>query len=339
MSYPETIPTAIQEPIPVSLIRVATAAAMVLLAGSAKAEDLIRLNTFPTARSLPFFVGVEKGMFAKQGIKLELEFTESSKAQREGLASGKFEVVHSAVDNALAMVELAKVDVVIVSGGDGGTNEFIVGKGLNSYADVRGKALVTDAPNTAYALQAKKILLKQGLKEGVDYRLNAVGAGSFRLKAMLEGGDNAAAIMNLPFSAQAVEAGMKSLGRTVDLLGPYQAGGAFVLRSWAKAHPELLERYLAGFVASLRWVLDKSNRAEAVALLMSKRNLSRSLAERSYDLMIEPGFGFNPDAKLSIEGFDNVLKLRQEVEGGPAPDPAKYLDLSYYDRALKRLAQ
>jgi len=233
------------------------------------------------------------------------------------------------------MVETAKVDVLIVSGGDGGTNEFIVGKGLNSYADVRGKALVTDAPNTAYALQAKKILLKHGLKDGVDYRINAVGAGPFRLKAMLEGGDNAAAIMNLPFSAQTIEAGLKSLGRTVDLLGPYQAGGAFVLRAWAKANPETLENYIAGYIESLRWVVDKKNRDEAIAMLMDKRKLSRSLATRSYDLMIEPGFGFNPDAKLSTEGFDNVLKLRQEIEGGPAPRPEKYLDLSYYERALK----
>jgi ABC-type nitrate/sulfonate/bicarbonate transport system substrate-binding protein len=319
-------------------------AVSVLLAMSTSAAPaaeltLMRLNTFPTARSLPFFVGVDKGIFTKHGIKLEFEFTESSKAQRSGLASGTFDVVHSAVDNALAMIEVAKVDVVIVSGGDGGTNEFIVGKGLNSYEDIRGKALVTDAPNTAYALQAKKILARHGLKDGVDYRINAAGAGPFRLKAMLEGGDNAAAIMNLPFSAQAVEAGMKSLGRTVDLLGPYQAGGAFVLRSWAQANGDTLERYLAGYVESLRWVLDPKNRDEAIAVLMEKRNLSRSLATRSYDLMIEPGFGFNPDAKLNAEGFDNVLKLRQEVEGGPMPNPGKYLDLSYYDRAMKRLAR
>ena len=78
-------------------------------------------------------------------------------------------------------------------------------------------------------------------------------------------------------------------------------------------------------------MVDKNNRDEAIALLMDKRKLSRSLATRSYDLMIEPGFGFNPDAKLSAEGFNNVLKLRQEIEGGPAADdPAKYLDLSYY---------
>ena len=89
------------------IIRIAATAALIMVAGSATAaETLVRVNTFPTARSLPFFVGVEKGFFARHGIKLEFEFTESSSAQREGLASGKFEVVHSAVDNAVAMVEV-----------------------------------------------------------------------------------------------------------------------------------------------------------------------------------------------------------------------------------------
>jgi ABC-type nitrate/sulfonate/bicarbonate transport system substrate-binding protein len=318
----------------VKILSVATAF-LVLTTGARADEALVRVNTFPTARSLPFFVGIEKGFFARHGVKLGLEFTENSKSQREGLASGKFEVVHSAVDNAIAMIEVAKIDVVIVSGGDGGTNEFIVGKGINGFEDVRGKALVVDAPNTAYALQGIKVLQKHGMKLDADYKLNPVGNGTHRLEAMMKGGDNAAAIMNLPFSAQAQEAGMKSLGRVNDMLGPYQAGGAFVLRAWAKAHPEILANYLAGYIQSLRWVVDKNNRTEAIALLMDKRKLSRSLAERSYDLMIEPGFGFNPDAKLSSEGFNNVLKLRQEIEHGPAPDPAKYLDLSYYDRTLK----
>ena len=141
--------------------------------------------------------------------------------------------------------------------------------------------------------------------------------------------------MNLPFSAQTIEAGTEEPRPHRRLLGPYQAGGAFVLRSWAKANGQTLENYLAGYIESLRWVVDKNNRDEAIALLMDKRKLTRSLATRSYDLMIEPGFGFNPDARLSVEGFNNVLTLRQEIEGGPPPNPAKYLDLSYYDRALK----
>jgi ABC-type nitrate/sulfonate/bicarbonate transport system substrate-binding protein len=311
----------------------------VLLASHAVAQDptLVRVNTFPNARALPFFVGIEKGVFAKYGVKLELEFTENSESQRAALAAGKVDLVHSAVDNAIAMIEVAKVDVVIVSGGDSGANEFIVQSNIKSFSDIRGKAVVVDAPNTAYALQARKILLKNGLKVDTDYRLNPVGNGKKRFQAMMENKDNAAAVMNLPFSAQAIEAGMRSLGRTVNMLGPYQASGAYVLRSWAKANPETLERYLAGYIESLRWVTNPKNRMECVDMLMEKQKLSKALAERSYDLMVDPSFGLATDAKFNMAGFRNVLKLRQEVEGGTMSAPERYIDLSYYDRALRRI--
>ena len=155
--------------------------------------------------------------------------------------------MHSAVDNALAMIEVAKQDVVIVAGGDSGMNEFFVQAEIKSFADLRGRTLVVDAPDTAYALQAKKILLQHGLKEGVDYTVKPVGAGVFRFKAMAESKDNAAAILNLPFTVQAEQLGLRSLGRTVDMLGPYQAGGAFVMRAWARANGATLERYIAAY--------------------------------------------------------------------------------------------
>ena len=296
---------------------------------------LLHVNTFPTARSLPFYVGVDKGIFAKHGLKVELEFTDSSQRQRTGLANGKVDIVHSAVDNAVAMVEVAKVDVVIVSGGDSGTNEFYVQDYVKDFSDIRGHAVVVDATNTAYALQAKKILLKHGLKDGVDYKLNAVGNGSLRFKNMKEDKNNAAAIMNLPYSLLAKAMGMKSLGRTIDMLGPYQAGGAFVLRSWASAHAATLEQYIAAFVESLRWSLDKANRTESVAMLVDKLKLPKDIAENSYDLMSDPAFGFAPDAKFNMEGFKNVLAMRAEIEGGPVLDPSRLIDLSYYDRAMK----
>lgn len=313
--------------------------ALAIFSSQAAATELtvVRVNTFPNARSLPFYVGIEKGVFEKYGIRIELEFTENSESQRAALAAGKIDLVHSAVDNAIALVEVAKVDVVIVSGGDSGTNEFIVQPNIKSFTDIRGKSVVVDAPNTAYALQAKKILLKNGLKDGVDYKLSPVGNAAIRLRAMVENKENAAAIMNLPYSAQAIELGMKSLGRTVNMLGPYQAGGAYVLRSWAKANPDTLERYLAGYVESVRWVTSAKNRTESVAMLMDKLKLSKSLAERSYDLMVDPSFGLATDAKFNMTGFKNVLKLRQEVEGGTMSAPERYIDLSYYDRALRRI--
>src|ERR1700731_5365667 len=119
---------------------------------------LLHVNTFPTARSLPFYVAVDRGFFARRGLKVELEFTESSERQRQGLAGGTVDIGHSAVDNAVAMIDVAKVDVVIVSGGDSGSNEVYVQETIKNFPDIRGKAIVVDAPNTAYALQARKIL-------------------------------------------------------------------------------------------------------------------------------------------------------------------------------------
>jgi ABC-type nitrate/sulfonate/bicarbonate transport system substrate-binding protein len=315
------------------------AVGLAVLATPAGAADPVTLhiNAFPNAKALPLHAGIANGIFEKRGFRIELELTEGSRPQREGLASGKTHVAHSAVDNALAMIEVAKEDVVIVSGGDSGTNEFYVQGYVNSFADVRGHALVVDAPNTAYALQAKKILRQHGLADDKDYVVKSVGNGGLRLKAMAQDKENAAAILNLPFSVQAEQLGMRSLGRTTDLLGPYQAGGAFVMRDWARRNGPLLERYIAAYVESLRWALAPANRAQAVAMLVEKLKLPQDLAERTYTLIAEPGFGFAPDAKFDAEGFRNVLALRAEIEakGSSPPSPTRYVDLGYYDRAMK----
>jgi len=316
---------------------VAAAAAAVWSLAIAAGPETVRVNAFPNAKALPFHAGLDRGFFAKHGVTLELSFTENSTVQREGLAAGRFDVVHAAVDNAVAMAE-ARADVVILTGGDNGMNEFIVQASIGSFADLRGRTLVVDAPNTAYAIQAKKILLKHGLKEGADYKVVPVGRGELRLKTMAENKDYTAAILNLPFSIQAEQLGMKSLGNTVDILGPYQAGGAFALRSWAGANGALLERYLAGYLESLRWVRRPENRAACVALLMDRLKIPRDIAERSYAVLVDPVRGFTPDARFDMEGFRNLLALRAEIEGkGSERNAESYIDLSYYRRALATL--
>lgn len=304
----------------------------------AKAQDLVRVNSFPTASYVAVYLGIANGLYEKRGLKVELQFTPNSEAQRSGLAAGSFDVALAAVDNAVAMVELAKQDVIIVSGGDTGMNEFIVRPEIQSLADIRGKSLVVDAPNTAYALLAKKVLKNNGLLEGRDYKVLPIGGTPQRLVALQESPDNAAAMLNPPFSFAAKGKGLKSLGRAKDLLGPYQAGGAFVMRSWAREHGALLERFLAAHIELTRMAMDPANRAQVVSLIASRLKQDPAVAEKTYDVLMEPGFGLARDAKFDMEGFKAVLALRAEIEGqwgGKAPAPDKYIDLGYYDRALK----
>jgi ABC-type nitrate/sulfonate/bicarbonate transport system substrate-binding protein len=310
--------------------------------GASDAAELtpLRVNAFPNAKALPLHVGLAQGIFARHGIALELQLTENSRSQREGLAAGRFDIAQSALDNAVAMIEVARQDVVILAGGDSGMNEFIVQPDISSFADLKGKTIIVDAPDTAYALQAKKILLKFGLHEGPDYTVKPVGAVVYRYKALIDDKSNAGGVLNLPFNIEAEAHGLKSLGRLIDLLGPYQAAGAFAMRPWVQAHADTVERYLAAYVEALRFVRDPAHKADCIALMRDKLKLSDEIAGRTYAQLVDPGFGFTPDATFNRQGLRNMLALRAEIERKPGATPAapeRYVDLGYYERAMKRL--
>lgn len=305
-------------------------------------ETRLRVNVFPVSSNLAMYWAIDKGLFAKRGLVIEVQNTPNSGQQRAGLAEGKFEIAHAAVDNAVAMIETAKQDAVIVMGGDGGLNELLVRGEINSFADIRGKVLAVDAPNTAYALVAKKILKNNGLLENRDYTVREVGGTAQRSAAMAKDPILAAGMVNPPFSFTVKEQGLKSMGRAYDLIGPYQASGAFVMRSWAAANPALLERYIASYVEGVRAVMDPANRTAALEVLMQRFKLSPQIAEQTYAALMTPGFGLHRDARVDMDGFARVLSLRAEIEGqwgGTAPAPGKFLDLGYYERAMGQIGK
>jgi ABC-type nitrate/sulfonate/bicarbonate transport system substrate-binding protein len=308
------------------------------LAGEA-GMTTVRVNVFPGISNLGLYAAQAQGMFAKRGLNAPVEFTPNSQAQREGLAAGKFEIAHAAVDNAIAMIEVAKAEAVIILGGDGSLNNVYVQPDVASIPDLRGKTVIVDAPNTAYALQLYKILKLNGLQKG-DYTVKVIGGTSLRLEAMRKEKAYAATMMNPPFSVLAEKEGLRNMGSAVQMIGPYQGPGAFVMRGWAQAHPEVLVRYIQGFVEGLRWAMDPANKDRAVALLAERLKLAPDVALKCYEIAADPGRGFAKDARFDIEGFKNTLKLRAEIEGqwgGTPPPPDKYFDLSYYQRAMAGL--
>ena len=298
---------------------------------------LLRVNIFNTSSNLPLLAALAKGYFAQRGLTIEIQNTPNSDEQRAGLASGKFDIAHAAVDNAVAMIE-AGSDAVIVSGGDAGMNDFMVRAEINSIEDLRGKLLAVDAPNTAYALAAKKILKLHGLLENRDYTVKLAGGTGPRAAAMVADPQLAAGMINPPFSFSVLDKGLKSLGSQFDLLGPYQATGAFVMRPWAVLHADVLTHYLAAYIEGQRYVLNPANHLEMVALLVASFKLSQQVADGTYDALVKPGSGLAPDAGFNADGFKTVLAIRAEMEGmwgGTPPALGKYLDLTYYDKALQ----
>jgi ABC-type nitrate/sulfonate/bicarbonate transport system substrate-binding protein len=306
---------------------------------SASEPTKLRVIVFAGVPNLPIFAGLAKGIFNRHGLDIELQFTPGSPAMREGIAKGTFQIAHSGVDNSVALADTG-AGSIIVMGGDSSMQELFAQPEIKSIADLKGRTIIVDAPNTAYALVVKKTLANVGLREGQDYALKPTGGTSQRLGLMKETKENAATMLFPPFSIAAAREGFTSLGMAVKLVGPYQGTGCWVLRSWAEANAATLERYIAAYVDSLRWVLNPANRAEAVALLAERLKVPADVAEVTYDRAADPVNGLAPDARFDLDGFRNVLALRAEMQGawgGKAPAPDRYVDLSYYQRALAAL--
>lgn len=299
----------------------------------------LKVIVFEGVQNLPIFAAQEEGYFAGEDIDLDLTFTPNSWTLRNGLAVGEYDIAHTAVDNAIAMVELDGHDVNVVMGGDNGFNCLFWQPDIRSFEDLRGRTVLVDAPNTAFALILYRIMEKNGLDRG-DYVVESVGATPLRLERLKADRTASAAILNLPYLVQGKRAGLQLVCKATDEIGPYLSTAAFAMREWSRANPDVLTAYIRAYVKGLRWSLDPAHSEKAVAILARRLNLSAEVANECYAIAVAGQDGLTPDAHIDLAGLHNVLALRAHVEGqwdGEAPDAGKYIEAQYHTAALAAL--
>src|ERR1700754_2796114 len=124
---------------------------------------------FPGAPNLPIFVAQEKGLFEKEGVKVNLTTTPNSAFQAENLASGKFQLAGTAFDNVVAYQEgqgaaaLKDTDFFAFMGATQIELAFVTAPDIASYSDLKGKSLALDALSTGFAFVLYEMLKRGGL--------------------------------------------------------------------------------------------------------------------------------------------------------------------------------
>ena len=81
-------------------------AAAIGLAGPAAAQTPaaptpVTIMVFQGMQNLPLFAAQSKGFFARNGLAVDMKIAPSSDELRNGLAEGRWQIVHGAIDNSL----------------------------------------------------------------------------------------------------------------------------------------------------------------------------------------------------------------------------------------------
>lgn len=264
-----------------------------------------------------------RGLFAVEGLDVELIVTPNSTVQMRGLSDGTYDIAFTAFDNVLAWSGREGAEIVAIAQVEASpTLPVFARPEVASWEDLRGRPLAVDAVDTAFALVLRAILLAQGLDlERGDYTLVPVGATQARFASITQG-DTVAGILNPPWDARAREAGLRYLGDQREVLPHYPGTVIAVNRTWARANSDLVRGFLRGWRAGRQWVADHPD--EAQRLLAAELNVSPEVAaDRLHQLLVRP--------ELDLAGLQSVLDLRLQFgyQLPMGPELARYVDRSY----------
>ncbi len=284
------------------------------------------------------FVGKEKGLFADEGINLDMIFVQAGNpAIAQGTVGGAYELASNSGDVLITAVEQGAALAMLAGESEKAVFGIMVQPEITSFADFKGKELVIGAASVRGGTSTvfRAVLRAQGLQEGPDFSFVAAGSTSERMAA-LRNKTIAAGLMGQPQDFMMQDEGLRSLGLTTDYLPYYAMSGVTARRDWAQANEDVVLRFLRAHIRSIQWLYDPANRAEAVAILEQATKTERRFAERTYELQVEKVKMWTPNAEINnaaIEGTIKVLLDEGELSA-PAPPASKYVDTRYWEKAI-----
>jgi ABC-type nitrate/sulfonate/bicarbonate transport system substrate-binding protein len=295
----------------------------------------LRLIQFRAAYNLPVHAAVENGIFARHGLEVEVAYTPGSDFLIAALQDGKFEVGHPAADDVVAAVESKTgCDLFLFMGLHSGLLSLVAAPGYGDVQSLRGQTLGVDSRHTGFVFLLEKFLRSRGFSSQ-DYHLVEIGGWEFRYRALLEN-KIAATLLTSPYIEDAIDSGCHLLARDKEIQPVYQATCGATSRAWAREHQALLVSYLKAYLEATRWCFDAANGDGCLRLLKQHMGIDEKRAAIALARLLDPQHGLSPKAALNISGLAAVLELRAEMGrlGAPVPPVDRYIDLSYYRKAV-----
>ncbi len=197
----------------------------------------------------PVWIALDKGLFAKYGLNLDLRFIAPA-TSTQGLLAKSLDIVNpggeiiEAALNGEPVVYIAGILTRAVM-------SLHVKPEIRSVSDLRGKVLAVTLPGATTDFAARVLLQQSGLVPGKDVKLIYL-KGMPEIVAGMSQGNADAGIFTSPTTLKAKQSGFKELVNLTDRNIPMIHAAFASTKDYLKGQPENVRRFLQGYIEGIK---------------------------------------------------------------------------------------
>lgn len=258
---------------------------------------------------LPAFFGKEKGIFAEEGLDPEFIVLKGELGV-PALLNGEVEFAGLLEPALQAAMRGEPVRNIMVQKSRASWR-IIMGKGITSPEQLKGKAIGVSTLGSSNQYAAQKGLEKLGLDPAKD--VTFIVLPDKDTVPALQSGSVGAAVITPPYSNLAVAAGFKEAINTAEVVPIATTGVATTIKR-LQENPDQVKRLLRALLKSLAYVRDHKD--EAVQYAVKQYDLDAATADAIVTGAIQE---YSYDGSVSDKSLEATLEM-MKAGGGPWKD-------------------
>jgi ABC-type nitrate/sulfonate/bicarbonate transport system substrate-binding protein len=300
-----------------------------------EAVDRIRLaavsrNYF----NMPLWIAQHAEFYAAEELDVALELHEPIDEVTLRLRDGRVDLACGVTEHVVLDAERGgSLEIV---GGNVNKLPFslIARPEIGSLAELRGRTVGVSSIEAGSSSLVMQLLAEHGLRYPDDYCLRAVGPILTRWK-MLQSGEIDAGLQGAPLDFIAIDQGFRVLADPRERFPHFQFTSLNVDGRWARAHRELVVRFMRALVRAHEWFY--ANRAGAAAIAMEETGIEERYALRAWDEYVAAEI-FPRDGDAGTPGVQALIEISAQIRALPSRAGRRaedYIDRSYLEAARR----
>jgi taurine transport system substrate-binding protein len=291
-------------------------------AGSAKPEKTrLEVGTAGSGTtSLPLFVALEAGYFAKRGLNVSVNQVGATIAV-QGVISGTIDIYQGGT--AAIAANLAGADIIYVAAAVDRNSLILFGqKGITSFESLRGKSIATTFPGAFGEIAIRMTARKQGMEVGKDLKLLYHRSPAEALSTFFVGNADGL-VISPPQTELAKQQGYPIIidyyKEGLKIVGP----GTSVTREFLQRYPNTIKAFLMSYLDGVKRAVDDEEFAKTIESKYTKISDPKILSEN-----FQQGLRvWNKDMTVDPAAIRVVLDDSSDAKAKSA-DPKRFYDNS-----------